>query len=106
MSDRVSFVPVEPSLPPLYCASPHYSHRLRPCGEAFYETVGRRHRPPGELAVLHQHDFADVVFAMIGRGGLQILGRDPSFPESLVDARKRFALNTQMIIRAAGMQFR
>ena len=88
---------IRPLLPPLYCASSRYSHRVRPFGEAFYETEGKRHRSPGELAVKLQHDFADVVFAMIARGGLQFLGRDPSFPESLVDARKRSAFNAQMI---------
>jgi len=76
------------------------------CGEAFRDAEGKHHRSPGELAELLEHDFPDVEFAMNGRGGLQMLGRDPSFPETLVEARKRFAFKAQTIIRAAGTQLR
>jgi len=76
------------------------------CGEAFRDAEGKHHRSPGELAELLEHDFPDVEFAMNGRGGLQMLGRDPSFPETLVEAMKRFAFKAQTIIRAAGTQLR
>jgi hypothetical protein len=77
------------------------------CGEACRrDAKGKHHRSPEELADMLQDDFPDVEFAMNGMGGLLVVGKDPSFPESLADARRRFAFKAQTIARAAARQLK
>jgi len=74
-------------------------------GDAFRDTHSKPHRSSKELAEILVRDFPDVEYAA-DADGVQIVGSQPRFPETLREARRRFQFKAQTIIGAAATQLK
>jgi broad specificity phosphatase PhoE len=72
-------------------------------GEGFRDVQSNPHRSPKELAEILRRDFPDVKYS-VDADGVQMVGSEPPFPETLKQARRRFQFKAQLIIGAAATQ--